>query len=359
MSFNKIINQDTAKNILKSAIETDRIPHAYLFYGAEGVGKELTAIELAKAMNCLNTPGDGCDNCPACRKIDKFSHPDVKLIFPTPSKIKDEEIGELLKEKANDLSYDFDFDKASSISIDTVRNMQKQIQYRAFEGKMKVYIILDVDRMTIQASNALLKTLEEPPEDTIIVLTTAKPYALLDTIRSRCQAVFFGRIPPDEVRSYLQHHFDIDENEARLISRLSDGSIGNALKVRDHALTEDRAAALSFLEAAFGGSVQGFLDFTEKMGRNNERAKLIHLLDILSLWFRDMYLIFQNADAELITNIDLMEKLEEMAENYSETAIEATIDVIEEIKKSIDRNVNVQLALIVFLLRLRKVRHLS
>ena len=272
--------------------------------------------------------------------------------------MKPEEIGELFKEKSKNPSLSFEFKKASSISIDTIRQMQKEIAYRPFEGRKKVYIILDVDKMTIPAANSLLKTLEEPPQDTILVLTTSNPYSLLDTIRSRCQLVFFGKLPPNEIETYLIEKYQSKANQARLISRLADGSLGRALKLVDKELSSDRDEALKFIDTAFNGNVITLLDFVEKMSKNNERAHLIHLLDILLLWFRDIFLLSENSDENLLTNIDMLSKITKMEQNYSLRGIEATINLIEEIKNSIKRNVNVQLALIVLLMRLRKVRHL-
>ncbi|MBS1113480.1 MAG: polymerase subunit gamma and tau, partial [Nitrospirae bacterium] len=176
MSFRDIIGQDRAVRILLKTIERARIPSSYLFAGESGIGKKLTAINLAKALNCLQprthvsrlTTYDCCDACSSCKKIDANIHPDFTLILPENGQIRIEEI----------------------------RAIDSTLSLKAFEGTYKTVIIDDADTLNQSAANAFLKTLEEPPADSLIVLISSNPDRLPDTIRSRCSRINFMPLPP-------------------------------------------------------------------------------------------------------------------------------------------------------------------
>ena len=162
MALRDIIGQEKAVRILSGTIRRDRIPSSILLSGDSGIGKRLTALNYAKALNCLNLiDSDACDSCVSCRKIDGEIHPDVTTILPENDEIK----------------------------IETIRRAEEILSLRPYEGKKKVIIVDDADTMNINAANAFLKTLEEPPDDSIIVLLSASPDRLPDTIRSRCMHI--------------------------------------------------------------------------------------------------------------------------------------------------------------------------
>jgi DNA polymerase-3 subunit delta' len=162
MSFNDIIGHDRPVQVLKRALAGGTVAHAYLFSGDEGIGKRMTARALAAAVNCLERgPEGGCGTCPSCRKVAAGSHPDVHLLAPDGAEIK----------------------------IDQIREVQSDLSLCPFEGAKKVLIVDGAETMNDASSNALLKTLEEPPGETVIILVTSRPQGLLPTIRSRCQEV--------------------------------------------------------------------------------------------------------------------------------------------------------------------------
>lgn len=361
MAFADIIGQKTVKEVLQAAIHHDRLAHAYLFFGPEGVGKEFTALQLAKALNCQTQSGDACEQCQSCRKINKFNHPDVKLIFPTPapSYFKPEDMTAFLQQKATDPTLDYTSDRPQSIAIDTVRELQKEAQYRPFQARKKVYIMLDVDKMTTPAANSFLKTLEEPPPYAQFVLTTTNINGLLDTIISRCQTLQFTPLSIDEVTTALVNLHSFDPTEARLAARFAHGRLGVALNARDNQLLETRNQALKILEAAFAGHAIDFLNYIERASKANDRGLITQLLDVLQFWYRDMLIFKETGNRDHLTNIDLIESIEQTAEQLSIKALMESVDIIEEIKYDINRNVHVQLAITVLLLRLRKARRLK
>ncbi len=165
-ALDKIENQNLAGRILKGILKTERIANTYLFIGPDGTGKKFAALQFAKALNCDR---GGCEECPSCIKIEEFSHPDVHLITPESDK--------------------------NVISIEQMRGMQRDAYLGAFISRFKIYVIEEAGRMSEGAANSLLKILEEPPEDTIFILTTSSPQDILPTIISRCQMVRFTQKP--------------------------------------------------------------------------------------------------------------------------------------------------------------------
>lgn len=205
MSFRDIKGQDNAILFLKGSIRKNRVSHAYIFLGPRGVGKRLTALNFAKALNCgSETPDRPCDMCNSCEKIDNLRHPDLFL---------------LKSEKDN-----------SIIKIDAIRGLIKNMTLKPYEAKKKVCIIDDAHLMNQEASNALLKTLEEPPSESILILIADRSDDLFPTIVSRCQIVKFFPLSIEEVKKILINEHKVDELKAHILSHIASGSIGEALR---------------------------------------------------------------------------------------------------------------------------------
>ena len=251
MALKDVIGQERPVHILKGCIAKERIPHALLFTGDEGIGKRLTAIHFAKALNCKRVMGhesgdevqdlfqdflpkppgpgpdapiDSCDTCPSCTKIDKLFNPDA-LISP-------DEDEKALKEKIYwghpDVALVLPYKEM--IRIDVIRKLEESLSYKPFEGSYKIAIVDDAERMNSEAANAFLDTLEAPPEHSIIILISARPDLLLPTIRSRCQRISFSPLPVETMGGLLKEKFgDMDDEQARLLSVLSGGRLGYAL----------------------------------------------------------------------------------------------------------------------------------
>lgn len=216
--FEKIIAQEKAKKILSEQIKNNKIPHAYIFMGEEGTGKMLTAIEFAKILNCTindytTTDVGACNHCLSCEHIDKGSFPDLHII----NFEKQDEIAEKESDKGK-----------TKLGIKLIRYMQEKVYIKATDGKWKFFIIEPAEKMTIEAFNCLLKTLEEPPDNTIIILIAKHKETIPVTILSRSQTVFFQPLHSQQVSKYLQNKHFLSEEVATKIAEMADGSIEKA-----------------------------------------------------------------------------------------------------------------------------------
>lgn len=213
MAFRDIVGQKRAIKILQGIIKRQRIPSAMLFSGDSGVGKRLTALNLAKTVNCLNRVDyDCCDKCISCKKIDKDIHPDIYLFT--------------LKDMQKKLSLEKQY-SGNEYPIEAIRKIEELLYFRVSEGKKKIIIIDDADAMNIYAANAFLKTLEEPPEDSTIILISENPDSLLETVRSRCINIRFYPLSLSETKKIIEkklRDFDLE-----LLTGLSMGRPGLAL----------------------------------------------------------------------------------------------------------------------------------
>ena len=225
--FENIIGQSKAKSILENQLKTSRVGHAYLFLGQEGIGRKKTALEFAKALNCESKNHDAlpCSLCDSCRKIDNSNHPDVTVVnFKWQALVLDIE------------------EKDSSIGIKTIWELQKVISLKKNEAKYRVVIIDPAEALTSEAANCLLKTLEEPPENTIIILLAKNRHNLPQTIVSRTQIINFSPLSDRELIDYLTDNYGIDHDNAVLAVESAEGSITEALKVIE--IKDDKVVSL-------------------------------------------------------------------------------------------------------------------
>lgn len=239
MAFKDIFDQEKAKEIITGQLRSGRVPHAYLFLGQDGVGRKKAALELAKALNCQKNEGkktleEGCDHCVSCGKIDHFSHPDVQMIdFPYQANLENKEL-----------------DKQKTLKIDTIRALQHDVNLKPSEGRWKVYIIEPAEKITTDAANCLLKTLEEPPAWTVIILLARHRENLPATVVSRTQILFFGPLAEGTVASFVNKNFTLPDGRAREIAKMAEGSLAAA-----SALASEDPAAASLWERIRSGKL--------------------------------------------------------------------------------------------------------
>ena len=219
--FEKIIAQEKVKKILSEQIKNNKIPHAYIFMGEEGTGKMLTAIEFAKTLNCTindytKVDAGPCNHCSFCKHIDSGTFPDLHII----NFEKQDEIAEKESEKGK-----------TKLGIKLIRYMQEKVYIKATDGKWKFFIIEPAEKMTIEAFNCLLKTLEEPPDNTIIILIAKHKETIPVTILSRVQTVAFQPLPNIKISEYLQEKYSLSKENADKIADMADGSIEKAEKL--------------------------------------------------------------------------------------------------------------------------------
>jgi len=254
--FKNILGQQKAVLSLQTQLRTNRIAQAYLFAGPEGVGRKKTAIEVAKALNCRDKEQiEPCDECPSCRKIDKNIHPDVHLIdFAWQAG--------LLEEKP---------EQQTQIKIDVIREIQREISLKRFEGNYKVFIIDQAEKMSQSAMNCLLKTLEEPPENSLLILVTTSQDMLTQTIISRCQIIKFNRLMDSVVHKILTEKFNLSTNLDR-ITKFANGSVAKAS-------SEDFIEKTEFVNELWSGlkskedDTINLLELSKKISHDSEQTK--------------------------------------------------------------------------------------
>ena len=345
MSFRNVIGQTRAKTILKRMLEGGRLPHALLLCGPAGVGKKALALELAKAVNCAQNGLDPCDQCSSCRRIGAFNYPDLKVLLPATPRMKLEEERALLTEISQDPYQIGPFSQNALISVEKVRELQREVAYGAYEGRWKVAMLLEADSMRAAAGNALLKTLEEPPKDVLIVLTSAKSESLLPTILSRCQRMTLGLIPEGDIRAALVDRRGLPPERATLIARISKGSLSRAYQIAQDDVEGYRREAYRFIEVSLKEDDLEALGLTEEVALQWDREAVERLLEMIGVWFRDV-LLFRSGLVEALTHVDRLPDVERLSEIFELARIEQVIGSIDATLDMMSRNVNVQLALL-------------
>ena len=312
MSFRDIKGQDSAIDFLKISVKNDKISHAYMFIGPSGVGKKLTAINFAKAINCLDPKDAGpCDTCSQCKKIDASNHPDVFIFSP-------------LKED-------------SSFGIDRIRALTKDIGLKPYEGRKKVYILDNADSMTPEAQNALLKTLEEPPSDSVLILIVENINGIFSTVQSRAKRVRFFPIPAKEIEGILVNSYKMEKEKAEILSRISSGMLGKALKYND----EDFFKARDRIISALNGEMILDSDFD---GLSKPDMRLA--LDVMLTWYRDILLIKAGvANSSSLVNIDKLDLIQSEAKRSSFDGLNNIINQVILTGSLFEQNVNPKLAM--------------
>jgi len=345
MSLNDIRDQDVAVRLLRSVLERDRVPSGLMFWGGDGVGKRTTAMEFAKAINCLELPADACGKCISCRKVDHGNHPDLKIIAPVK--------------------------KSRNIDVETIEGMNEMASLRAFEGRWRVFIILEADRMRPAAQNHFLKTLEEPPGRSIFILVTAHPRVLLPTIRSRCQMVRFRNLHPETVVELLQQHRDLTDDLARSVASLAQGQMSRAYDLVDSekreialsipaqlaagddpsVLADEFAKALDAQRKQVEAAVMAEANNEGEMSREDrDRAKdelqavadalarrdILEYLYLLETWYRDELVFAATGDGERVMNRDQLDRFRGGTSRDPAAKVEA----IERARHYLDRFIN-------------------
>jgi len=311
MSFKDIKGQDKPIQIIKEYIKNSHLTGSYLFTGEEGIGKKLTAKTLAKAINCASGISDSCDKCATCLKIERDSHPDV---------------------------YCINTDDSDSIKIERIRQMQKALNLKSYEGKKKIFIINNAQDLTPDAENALLKILEEPPPESLIILVSAKPALLFKTIISRCKVIKFYPLKKIQLDEILKKDYFLDHSLAHFLAYFCEGSLGRALRLIDKDILREKNRIIDAL-ALSGGSVSR--DLSSDNNRNNMRS----YLNILAGWFRDMYLVkIGIPDGELI-NLDRKEQLLMAMERYTWPELDQILHFVSNSLLYLEQNVNIKLLL--------------
>lgn len=329
MGFPQITGHESQKEFLRNSVRKNRISHAYLFSGPEGVGKKLVATGFAKLINCAEGGTENLDcECTSCAKTEKGLNPDV-LVFGYPDE--------------------------KTIKVDHIRqDVERLIHLAPYENPYKVFIIDGAQRMNFNAQNAFLKTLEEPPPNSVIILITTLADLLMPTIRSRCQSVVFQPLAPSQVKDLLERKKP-DEDNPDLVSRISGGSISKALGTDEDYLRK-RTEYIDCLMAVDAKKPLTLFDSVERIrkdvkGGGPEDLKTV--FDIFSVWLRDSVILRTSGDEEKIVNADMLERLREYSGKRDVLELLAKFAALEETMTRIsDNNANVEVSFENLLLKL-------
>jgi DNA polymerase-3 subunit delta' len=334
--FSNLIGNDEATETLRRLLSSGRVPGSLLFTGEQGIGKKLFALELAKALNCRNRVGvEACDECSSCRRISRST-------FPAFGSDEDNRERMIWSEHA-DVAMARPF--KNIIRVKVMRELEREANFRPFEGAARVFIVEDADSMNDQAASALLKTLEEPAPTSHLILTTANPTALLATIRSRCQVIRFGPIPAEEIEQFLIKKQQLPATDAALLARASQGSIGRALLADLEDYRERRAEMLSVLNAlVLTGDRAQLMRCAEDLAAAKDRSEYEQRLDVLEALIRDAWALSLGRPGETIVNRDLLSQLQKIADEMPSSRAAQWLARIEEMRGELDVNINRKIA---------------
>ncbi|HTY38897.1 MAG TPA: DNA polymerase III subunit delta' [Bacteroidota bacterium] len=315
MGWDRIIGQHRVKELLRRVLSSGSVAHAHLFWGGEGVGKDAAAIEFGRALNCLVNQVDPCGTCPSCRKVDQLQHPNLRLIFALPvgkneqsgddpvKGLSDDQITSVQEElrlKAENPYHRIQVPKANFIKINSVRNLRREASLSSFEGGKRVFILSHAEDMNAEASNSLLKTLEEPPSDSVFILTTSKKEQLLPTILSRCQLVQFDPLSEPELQEALVSRDGVSSDQAELIARLADGSYTAAQELLSVDMVEQRQEAVQFLRLVLGSQKIPLAHEVERITTLGDRNAVERWMKLLGVWLRDAMVLREQGEEGLL-----------------------------------------------------------
>src|SRR5438445_719707 len=338
MPFRDVIGHRRLIGLLARSVRREALPPSLIFAGPSGIGKRLTAIATAQALNCtapiITTDGlrghgpsgetiDACGKCAACKRIARGVHPDVLTVEPGDS---------------------------GSIKIEQVRDIVDRAAYRPFEGRRRVVIVDEADALVAPAQNALLKTLEEPPPSSVFFLITSRPDALLPTVQSRCPRLRFRPLDAHDVAAVLVAGGTHTAAEARAVAAAAEGSVGRALAASADEGGEAREVAQQVLAQAAASDdprrrIEGAKDLLVKTGAGGagDREQLASHLRAMESLLRDVELLSTRADARALANPDVQPALERLARTYQGERGMRAFTAVDRALVALERNAGVKI----------------
>ena len=325
--FRDIIGHEEIIEHMRAALKSKKISHAYIFEGPNGSGKNLLAKTYAKALQCEAGYGDSCGMCPSCIRMDSGNQPDVKWII---------------------------HEKPASIGVEDVRTqVNNDIQIKPYSSKYKIYIIDEAEKMTVQAQNALLKTIEEPPAYGIIMLLTNNNEAMLPTIRSRCITFHLKPVRQSQIETFLEEKYSIPDYKARICAAFSQGVVGRAVDMAasEH-FTELQQEILKIVKRIHEMEVYEIVEAIKKISAY--KADIIDIIDMMMVWYRDVLMFKVTKNANLIVYKDEYRSLSEQASKTSYEGLDKIIKALEKAKVRLNANVNFDVAMEMMLLVMKE-----
>ena len=313
-NFKDIIGQESIKKHLQTAIKTGNLSHAYIINGEYGSGRQTIASALAKTIQCQSKTDDtdACGVCTSCKQAESHNHPDIKYIT---------------------------HDK-TSISVNDIREqLNNDISIKPYSSEYKIYIIPDANKMTEQAQNALLKTIEEPPVYAIIILLTENCDSLLPTIRSRCVTLTMNPVEKDKICTYLENKFQLEPEQAQIAANYCQGNIGKAIRFASSSdFIEMKNQVLKLLKNLDSMDIASIIDTIKEF--STHKNDINDYLDLMLLWYRDVLMFKVTKDANLLLYSDEYSAISEQATKRDYENIENIIAAIDKAKVRLKANVN-------------------
>jgi DNA polymerase-3 subunit delta' len=329
--FDSLIGNDDTKATLRSLATNGRVPQSLLFAGPEGVGKKLFAFELARMILC---PEAGCGKCPVCSRIGVFDIPkpekgeDYDVVFLSDHP----DVGMVLPYKRN-------------LRVGAIRELEREAHFRPFEANKRIFILNDADKMNDSSANALLKTLEEPPSTTYLILITSRPDALLQTIRSRCQTIRFAPVAASEIEGLLIDTAKISAEDASLAARVSGGSVGKALELDVGWYRQTRDLLMGVIKSAMiTGNISALLQTSEQINDAKNKDRYEENIAVLETLVSDLLKFAKGADRSSISNADIAADLVKLSGEVTTSKVESWINDIEKLQFNYLVNINRKVA---------------
>ena len=325
--FQNIIGHEDVVQHLENAVKTGKISHAYIFSGENGSGKKTLAYTFAMALQCQSEQDRPCMKCESCKRAAGKNHPDIITV---------------------------NHEKAGTISVEEIRTqLVNDVDIRPFYGPRKIYLIPDAQMMTQQAQNAILKTIEEPPEYAVILLLTSNVDFLLPTIRSRCVRLDLKLVEDSLIKEYLMKHLHVPDYKADLDVSYARGSIGRAEQAAESeefaAMTEN---AMKLLKTLHRMDAAELAETVKELSSDKEQIE--EYLDIFQFWFRDVLMFKATREADKCVFKHELNSIREQAKEYSYENLEQILESIERTRIRIRANVNLELALDLLFRKIRE-----
>lgn len=327
-NFKDIIGQDNIKKHLQEGITKGKLSHAYIINGETGSGRHLIASALTKSLLCENrtAEGDACGICKSCMQVDSGNHPDLHFIT---------------HEKA-------------TISVEDIRSqLVNDIEIKPYSSSHKIYVIPDANKMTEAAQNALLKTIEEPPEYAMVILLTEIYETLLETIRSRCIILNTRPLGKEEITQYLIKNLQMEPERASIAAGFCQGNVGKAIHfASSDDFQEMKSDTLNLLKKIDETDITEVMTLIKEL--STRKGKINEYLDLMLLWFRDILMFKVTKDANILLYREEYNSISKQASKRNYEDIENIINAIDKAKLRLDANVNFDTAIELLLLTIKE-----
>ena len=362
MIYQDLILQSSVWNKLNSYLNKQKLPNALLFHGSNGLGKEGHAIEFSALINCTNSShGKSCGSCESCQKMKTLQHGNLKLIHPLPTvknkssssplenltKAEIENYQDMLSLKAVDPYYNIEVPKSNSILINSIRSLKKEISLSKIEKGWNIILILEAEKLCYPnnlAANALLKILEEPPEKTLFILITSNYSKMIDTIRSRCQSIFFSKIPYKKLYNLMDNKLSNDEKN--IIANIADGDI-SIIKSLNNSITDIYNDLKIFIKSCYSNQYEYNDKIIQRVTllKRTDKVQLLIFFRIIMIYFKDLFVFSESSDIKYIVYKNLDNHYVKITNHYNESEWSKCIDVVENTLNNIYRNASIPLCI--------------